>query len=99
MFGLIALGLAGATGIYGHIKSKEFVRKRLRYTKFVERPGMGLLTGAATAIVAAPLVAALPILGLGTGIAVGVAAGFGVGTGVAAGASQAKSGVVDDDDY
>lgn len=95
MFELIALGVAGAAGIYGHIKSKEFVRKRLRYTKFVEKPGMGLLTGAATAIVAAPLVAALPVIGVGTAIAAGV----GVGTGVALGSSQAKEGVPDDDDY
>ena len=95
MFELIALGIAGAAGVFGHIKSKEFVRKRLRYTKFVERPGMGLLAGAATAIVAAPLVAALPIIGAGTAIAAGV----GVGTGVALGSSQAKKGPVDDDEY
>ncbi len=91
---LIAAGIAGAAGVYGHIKSKQFVRKRLRYTKFVEKPGMGLVVGAATAVVVAPF-AALPLIGVGTAIA----AGIGVGTGVAMGASQAKDGVPDEDEY
>ena len=94
MLTLLAAGIAGAAGVYGHIKSKQFVRKRLRYTKFVEKPGMGLLAGAATAIVLTPL-AALPLIGVGTAIA----AGLGVGTGVAMGASQAKDGVPDEDDF
>ena len=94
MLTLLAAGIAGAAGVYGHIKSKQFVRKRLRYTKFVEKPGMGLVVGAATAIAVAPF-AALPLIGLGTAIA----AGIGVGTGVAMGASQAKDGVPDEDDF
>ena len=32
MFGLLAAGIAGITGVYGHIKSREFVGQRLRYT-------------------------------------------------------------------
>ena len=61
MLTLIAAGIAGAAGVYGHIKSKQFVRKRLRYTKFVEKPGMGLVVGAVTAVVVAPF-AALPLI-------------------------------------
>ena len=87
MFGLIAAGIAGVAGVAGHIKSRDFVRKRLRYTSWVEKPLLGLWAGAATAIVAAPIVAILPIVGAGTAIAVGL----GVGTGVALGVGDAKS--------
>ena len=94
MLTLLAAGIAGAVGVYGHVKSKQFVRKRLRYTKFVEKRGMGLVVGAAAAIVVTPF-AVLPLIGVGTAIA----AGIGVGTGVAMGASQAKDGVPDEDDF
>lgn len=90
---MIELIAAGALGIVGHMKSKDWVRRRLRYTNIVEKPGLGLFAGAATAVVAAPLVAVLPIVGAGTAIA----AGIGVGTGVALGARQGRSGWHPDD--
>lgn len=88
MLELIALGVAGAVGIGGHLKSKIFVRRKLRYTRWVEKPALGLAAGAAAAIVAAPLVAVLPVVGAGTALA----AGLGVGTGVHVGARQAREG-------
>lgn len=96
---MIELVVAGAAGVAGHIKSKKFVRRRLRFTRWVERPGFGLMAGAVTALVAAPLVAALPFVGVGAGMAVGIGAGLGVGTGVSIGASQARSGFTGDEDY
>jgi hypothetical protein len=87
MIGLIAAGIAGVAGVYGHVASRKFVGKRLRYTKFVEKPMLGLWAGVATTIVAAPLVAILPIVGAGTAIA----AGLGVGTGVAFGVNDTKN--------
>lgn len=96
---MIELIVAGAAGVAGHMKSKKFVRRRLRYTRWVERPGIGLLTGAATAIVAAPLVTVLPFIGAGAGMAVGIGAGLGVGTGVSIGARQARDGYREEDDY
>jgi hypothetical protein len=87
MFGLIAAGIAGVAGVAGHIKSRDFVRKRLRYTNLMEKPMLGLWAGVVTTVVAAPLVAVLPIVGAGTAIAVGL----GVGTGVALGVNDAKS--------
>ena len=95
MFELIALGIAGAVGVGGHLKSRDFVRKRLRYTRIVEKPGLALAAGIGTAFVAAPLVAVLPIVGAGTAIA----AGLGVGTGVAVGAGQARRGEIPADDF
>ena len=85
---MLELIAAGVVGIAGHMQTKDFVRRRLRYTNFIEKPGIGLFAGAATAVIAAPLVALLPIVGAGTAIAAGV----GVGTGVALGARQSQSG-------
>jgi len=85
MLGLIATGVAGVAAVAGHIKSRRFVGKRLRYTKLVDRPALGLAAGIGAALVAAPIVALLPIVGAGTAIAVGA----GVGTGVALGVRDA----------
>ena len=86
MFGLIAAGIAGTAGVIGHLKSRTFVGQRLRYTALVEKPALGLWAGVGTVIIAAPVVALLPIVGAGTAIALGA----GVGTGVALGVGDAK---------
>ena len=84
---MIELVAAGAA-LVGHWKSKKFVGRRLRYTKVVEKPavGMGLAAGTVTALAAAPIVAVLgaPVAAL--------IVGAGVGTGVAAGIKQARKG-------
>ena len=87
MFELIAAGIAGAAGIVGHIRSRKFVGRRLRYTGLVEKPMLGLWAGVATTVVAAPVVAILPIVGAGTAIV----AGIGVGTGVALGVRDTRN--------
>lgn len=87
MFELLALAIAGTAGIAGHIKSRHFVGRRLRYTKLVERPALGLWAGVGVTILAAPVVAILPIVGAGTAIALGA----GVGTGVALGVKDTES--------
>ncbi len=86
MLGILAAGIAGATGVYSHIKSRSFVGKRLRYTNVVEKPALGLFAGVGAMVVAAPVVALLPVVGAGTAIAIGA----GVGTGVALGVKDAK---------
>jgi hypothetical protein len=86
MFELIAVGIAGVTGVYSHLKSRKFVGRRLRYTSLVEKPLLGLWAGVGATIVAAPLVAILPIVGVGTALAIGA----GVGTGVALGVHDTK---------
>ncbi len=86
MFGLLAAGIAGVSGVYSHLKSRKFVGQRLRYTSFVEKPAVGLFAGVGVMVVMAPVVALLPIVGAGTAIAVGA----GVGTGVALGVKDSK---------
>lgn len=90
---MLELLAAGALGVFSHVKSKDFVRKRLRFTNIVEKPGLGLFSGAIATVAAAPVVAVLPIVGAGTAIAIGAA----VGTGVAIGAKQARQGLLPED--
>jgi hypothetical protein len=85
---MLELIVAGALGIASHVKSREFVQRRLRYTTFVEKPAIGVVAGVATALVAAPLVAVIPFVGVGTALALGV----GVGTGVSLGAAKTREG-------
>ncbi len=94
MFELIGIGIAGAVSIYGHLRSRKFVRKRLRYTKIVEKPGLGVAAGVTAAVLAAPVVTILPLVGAGTALLFGA----GVGTGVSMGAKEAREGDSWDDD-
>jgi hypothetical protein len=82
---LIGAGIAGAAGVVGHIKSRHFVGQRLRYTKIVEKPALGLWAGVGTVVLTAPLTF-LPLIGAGTVLAVSA----GVGTGVALGVADSK---------
>lgn len=93
MFGLLAVGIAGASGVFGHIKSRHFVGQRLRYTKLVEKPALGLWAGVGATVVAAPVVAvvgAVPLVGGLVGAGTAIAIGAGVGTGVALGVKDSK---------
>lgn len=85
MFELIALAVAGTAGVLGHLRARHFVGRKLRYTRIVERPALGLWAGIGATLIAAPVVAVLPIVGAGTAIALGA----GVGTGVALGVKDA----------
>jgi hypothetical protein len=87
---IIELMVAGVVGVATHVKSKDFVRRRLRFTSIVEKPGLGLFSGAAATVAIAPVVAILPIVGVVTAVAFGAA----VGTGVAVGARHARQGLL-----
>ncbi len=90
---LIPIGIAGAAGIFGHIKSRKFVRRRLRYTSWVEKPYLPIVAGVVAAVIVAPL-AAFPLLSAGTALIFGA----GVGTGVSMGSKEAREGSSFDDD-
>ena len=83
---MLELIAAGVVGVLGHMKSRSFVGRRLRYTNIVEMPALGLWTGAAATVLAAPVVAVLPFVGLPTAIVIGA----GVGTGVALGVKDTQ---------
>jgi len=86
--GLIGLGIAGVAGVFGHLKSRDYVRRRLRFTSVIDKPGVGFAAGAVTAIA----VAALPVVGIPTGLIIGA----GIGTGVSMGAKDAKGNRLED---
>lgn len=90
MLELIGLGAAGAAGLFGHVKSKNWVSRRLRYTKIVEKPAtvLGLASGGATAVTVGAVGSVIPIVNIAFLPAVIV--GLGVGTGVALGARKAR---------
>lgn len=80
--GIIALILALVLTVAGYRVARTFTFERLRYTAVGAHPGAsGLIAGLGTALLAAPVVALLPLVGAGTAIALGA----GVGTGVVAG--------------
>jgi hypothetical protein len=83
---MIELIVAGIAGVYGHLRSRNFVGRRLRYTSIVEKPALGLWAGVGATVLAAPLVAVLPFVGAGTAIAIGA----GIGTGVALGVKDTE---------
>ena len=87
MFGIIGVAAAGVAATVGHLRSKSFVERRLRFSTLVEIPVIGVFAAAAAAILAVPVVAILPFVGTRTALAFGA----GVGTGVARGANRARS--------
>ncbi|HXV85649.1 MAG TPA: hypothetical protein VD793_03065 [Gemmatimonadales bacterium] len=88
MFELMALAAAGVAGGWGYITSRRFVRERLRFVEAVKKPVAPVVAGAAAALVAAPVVALLPVIGAGTALAFGV----GIGAGVARGSRETPTG-------
>lgn len=88
MFELIGLVASGAAAVVGHLGSRDYTGRKLRYTWVGENPGAsGFIAGLGVALLAAPVVALLPIVGAGTALALGA----GVGTGVAMGAGKSSS--------
>ncbi len=93
MLTLLVAGIAaGAAGIFGHTRARSFVGRRLRFTSMVEKPYLGVAAGVTATIVAAPVVALIPVIGVGTALVFGA----GVGTGAALGAKDAKRPLLED---
>ena len=43
MFGIIGVVAAGVAAMVGHVRSKSFVERRLRFSTLVENPAIGVL--------------------------------------------------------
>lgn len=82
MFELIGLIPAAAAALLGYAQSRRFVRQRLAYVDAVQRAGVPAVAGVAAGVVALPVVALLPLVGLGTAILFGGSVGAGVAAGV-----------------
>ncbi len=78
MFELLGAAAAVGAGIAGYITSKDFTKRRLRFVDAVHRARVPVIAGVGAAIVAAPVVWILPIVGAGTAILLGAGVGLGV---------------------
>ncbi|MEP6834851.1 MAG: hypothetical protein ABJB74_15765 [Gemmatimonas sp.] len=90
MFSVIisfAIAIILATALHSGVR--KFVRNRLRYVDAVQKGFVPFVAGGVALIVAMPVMAFLPLVGLGTALTVGLA----VGSGVAAGVRDIRTGV------
>jgi hypothetical protein len=90
---MIELIVGAAVAVIGFSKSRAFVKRRLRYVEAVQKPTAPVLSGAAAAVVAAPVVALVPFIGAPVALALGLA----VGAGTHAGARDIRQGNTSDD--
>ena len=81
MFGLeslLWLGFTGAASIFGYIKTRQFVRRRLRFVDAVQNPAVPLLAGGLAGLVAVPIVWLIPFVGTVSALVFGLGVGVGV---------------------
>jgi hypothetical protein len=86
VFELVSLAATAAATGFGYFQSRVFVRSKLRFVDAVQTMKAPIIAGVGAALVAAPVVAILPLVGAGTAVLFGL----GVGTGVAAGARDIR---------
>jgi len=78
MIELVMLILAGLAAVGGFVKTREFVRERLRFVDAVHRGWVPVAAGAAAALAFSPLAWILPFVGTGASLFFGAAVGYGV---------------------
>ncbi len=86
MLELIGFAATAALTAGGYYQARQYVQRRLQYVDAVHGMRAPVIAGTAAALVAAPVVAILPLVGAGTAVLFGV----GVGAGVAAGARNIR---------
>jgi len=86
MIPFLIFAAAGAGILTAHVKVRQYTRNRLRFVDIVQTPIAPIIAGIGAALIAAPVVWLLPIVGAGTAIGFGI----GVGTGVLMGAKDVK---------
>jgi hypothetical protein len=77
MLGLITAIVAVSASAGGYVKSRQFVRRRLRYLEGIQSLKAPLIAGVVATAVAAPVVALLPLVGAGSALLFGTAVGLG----------------------
>lgn len=77
MLELLAAGATGAATLLGYLKSRQFVRDRLRFVDAAHRPVAPVVAGVGAAVIAAPVVWLLPLVGAPAALIFGVGVGWG----------------------
>ena len=78
MLELVGFAAAWSAAIIGFVKTRDFVRSRLRYVDGVHRASAPVKAGGAALLIATPIVWILPFVGPPTAILFGAAVGAGV---------------------
>jgi hypothetical protein len=87
MFGsMLGLAIAFGVSIFGYWQARQFTQNKLRFVDGVHKMAVPFLAGLGAALVAAPIVWILPLVGTGTALLFGL----GVGLGVSAGAKEIR---------
>jgi hypothetical protein len=81
MFFLLGIFITFLITLAGFVLSQRFVENRLRYVDAVQRPYAPLVAGAVAMAIALPIVALVPLIGVGTAILFGVSVFAGVASG------------------
>ncbi|MEE8134287.1 MAG: hypothetical protein V3T56_04490 [Gemmatimonadales bacterium] len=76
--GIIELAILGVLGIGGYVKTRQFVRRKLRFVGAAHTPAAPLVAGGLTTLAAAAVVPFLPIVGVFTALGLGLGVGLGV---------------------
>ncbi len=81
MLELIGLAITAGAAVVGFVGTRGFVRDRLRFVDAVQRRAAPWVAGVAAALVSIPIVALVPLVGIGTAIVFSASVGIGVATG------------------
>ena len=88
LLGIAGVGITIAVAILGYFNARSFVRSRLRFVDGVQRRVAPWIAGAGAALIATPIAAVLPLVGISTALLFGAS----VGVGVAHGARDIRRG-------
>lgn len=81
MFFLLSFLVGTVLAIVGYSQARAFVTGRLRYVDAVHTTMAPIIAGVGAALIALPLVAILPFVGVGTALSFGLSVAFGVAAG------------------
>ena len=82
MLELLGLTAAVSAAGVGYVKSRNWVAHRLRYVDKVQGPAAPIIAGVGATLLAAPVVAIIPVVGGGTALLFGCAVGAGTRAGI-----------------
>jgi hypothetical protein len=77
MLDLLMAGATGAVTLFGYLRTRAFVRERLRFVDAAQHPAAAVVAGAAATAVALPVVMLLPVIGIPSALIFGVGVGWG----------------------
>jgi hypothetical protein len=81
IFGLTSLAITAVATVFGYWQAKQFTQTKLRFVDAVHKTSTPVLAGVGAAVIAIPIVAFVPLVGVGTAILFGAGVALGVNAG------------------